>query len=251
MFRAEKLLLLVLPLVLVLPLQVSAQGKNGVVGKVGIGVNGNLNFPIFGMKDRFRATETWGTFLTYARGARTTVEVEYHRSRFDPGKLEESIFFWPQGDPDKWKRYKSPLGRNFMTINMFTINGLYHFVDREPVDEPVKGVVTGLYFTFGGGLYHYTNSVSDLIFPGQPDLGAGLDDTLVLKPFKDTDVAWGFHVGVGAEVLMNDRTGLDVRGRWHMMVGELRPLEAYGMARTFPMGYFDFGISLKHYIGRL
>ncbi|OGG52104.1 MAG: hypothetical protein A3F84_19835 [Candidatus Handelsmanbacteria bacterium RIFCSPLOWO2_12_FULL_64_10] len=250
MFRREKLLVPILLLFLLLPPEASSQAEGNVVGKVGLGINGNFHFPVSTLKDRFREAVTWGTFVTYAQGPRTTVEVEYHRSRFDPGKLEESTFFWPEGSPNKWRRYKSPLARNLMTINAFTVNGLYHFVDRMAAGGGSQQVVVGPYFAFGGGFYHYTNSVSGLIFAGQPDQGTGLDDTLLLDPFKDTDVAWGGSLGGGVEVLMNN-TALDVRARYHLLIGELRQMDAYGVGRTYPLQYFEIGVSIRYYIGRL
>lgn len=251
MLRAERLLPLILLLLLLLP-SATAQAEQGVVGRLGIGVSGYMNYPILSLKDRFRATESWGTFLTYAKGPHATVEVEYHRSRFDPGKLEQSTFYWPENNPAKWRRVKSPLARNYMAVDAFTINGLYHFVDRSAADpnDGKSRTVAGPYMAYGGGFYHYVNAVSGLIFSGQPDLGAGIDETLVLEPFEDTEVAWGFHVGAGVEVLINHSTGFDIRGRYHLMVGELRELQAYGMTRSYPMHYFDFGISMKYYIGK-
>ena len=137
-----------------------------------------------------------------------------------------------------------------MTINAFTVNGLYHFVDRMAAGGGSQQVVVGPYFAFGGGFYHYTNSVSGLIFAGQPDQGTGLDDTLLLDPFKDTDVAWGGSLGGGVEVLMNN-TALDVRARYHLLIGELRQMDAYGVGRTYPLQYFEIGVSIRYYIGRL
>lgn len=254
MFKAKMFLILpALLLLLFLPPEISAQKNQDVVGKVGFGAGGDLSFPVFGLRNRFRMTGTWGGFLTYAKGSHTTLEVEYHRTRFDPGKLEQSTFYWPEGNPTKWKLYKSPLARNFMIINAFTVNGLYHFVDRIQTghEGPRQQITAGPYITYGGGFYHYTNSISGLIFAGQSDKGTGLDDTLLLDPLKETNVGWGVNLGVGVEVLMGDKAGLDVRGRYHLIIGELRQMDAYRMERTYPMNYFDFGISMKYYLGRL
>lgn len=248
----KKLLKLAFLSLLLLPVGVSAQKKADVVGKVGFGVSGALNFPIFSLKDRFRSTQSYGMYLTYAKGPHTTMEVEYHRIRFDPGKLQESTFYWPEGNSNTWQRYRSPLARNFMVVNTFTVNGLYHFVDRtsagaEGVRQPI---MAGPFLIYGAGFYQYNNSTSGLIFPGQADRGKGLDQTLLIDPFQDKDVAWGFNVGGGVEILMG-KAGLDVRGRYHLMIGELRPMNAFYMPRTYPIHFFDFGVSMKYYIGRL
>ncbi len=217
----------------------------GVVGKIGVGLSGNFNFPVLGMKDRFRAQEAFGLYLTYARDARHTVEVEFHRTRFDPGKIEEATFFWPEDKPDQWQRITSPLARHFMTVNAFTINGLYHLKARTGGSE---GVIGGPFVVYGGGFYHYKNLVSGLIFAGQPDLGEGIDPTLMLDPYEDTDVAWGFNVGMGVEMLAGGRAAVDARTRWNVLIGELRQMESYGVARTFPLHYFEIGLSVKYYV---
>ena len=223
-----------------------AHGQDtGVVGKVGLGLSGNFNFPVFGMSDRFRAQEAFGLYFTYARDARNTLEVEYHRTRFDPGKIQEATFYWPEDKPEEWQRITSPLARNYMTVNAFTINGLYHLKARTGGSD---GVVGSPFIAYGGGFYHYKNSVSGLIFAGQPNLGGGIDTTLELAPFDDTDVAWGLNVGLGIEVLASGRAAVDARARWNLLIGELRQLESYGVARTFPLHYFEIGLSVKYYV---
>jgi hypothetical protein len=227
-----------------------AQTNDSVVGRLGIGASGSFSFPMLGMKDRFNAKEAYGLYLTYAKSSRQSIEVEYRRTVYDPGKVEQATFFWPEDKPTTWQRIKSPLARNFMTINSYTVNGLYHFVDRAPSEPEGLGqkILGGPFITYGAGFYHYTNQTSGLIFAGQPDLGNGIDNTLFLEPLKETDVGWGFNAGLGVEVLVNDRAAIDVRSRWHLMIGELRQMESYGVARTWPLGYFEIGLSMKYYI---
>ncbi len=250
MFRLRPILVLFVVMFLLGPPDSSAQIQEAVVGKLGIGASGSFSFPMLGMKDRFNAKEAFGLYLTYAKSSRQTIEVEYRRTVYDPGKVEDATFYWPEDKPETWQRIKSPLARNFLTVNAYTVNGLYHFVDRvsaepEGLRERVLG---GPYITYGAGFYHYTNHTSGLIFAGQPDLGNGLDNTLFLEPLKETDVGWGFNGGLGVEVLVNDRAAIDVRSRWHLIIGELRQMESYGVARTWPLGFFDIGLSMKYYI---
>ena len=230
-----------------------AEAAGGVSGKVGIGTFVDFNFPVFSLKDRFQMAHKWGGFITYATSGRTTVELEYHRSRFDPGRLQESRFLWPEDNPRTWRYYKSPLARNYMTFNSFLVNGLYHFKERTVSSAGGEGahLDASPFLVFGGGFYQYRNSVSGLVYPGQPDLGKGIDETLTLAPFADTDVAWGFNIGFGAEVLMDDRVGFDIRGRFNFIIAELKPLEAYGFKRTYPMSLIDFGLSMKYYLGTI
>ena len=68
--------------------------------------------------------------------------------------------------------------------------------------------------------------------------GGGIDTTLELAPFDDTDVAWGLNVGLGVEVLASGRAAVDARARWNLLIGELRQMESYGVARTFPAALF-------------
>ncbi len=229
-----------------------AEAAGGVSGKVGIGTFVDFNFPVFSLKDRFRMAQKGGGFITYAAGGRTNVELEYHRSRFDPGRVQESKFLWPEDNPRTWRYYKSPLARSYMTFNAFLVNGLYHFKDRT-ANTGGEGahLDASPFLVFGAGFYQYRNYVSGLIYPGQPDLGKGIDETLTLDPFSDTDVSWGFNIGFGAEVLVDDRVGFDLRGRFNFIIAELRPLEAYGFARTYPVGLMDFGLSLKYYLGKV
>ena len=246
MFKTVRFTMLLLLPVFLLTSDALAQGP---VGRFGVGVTGAFNFPVFGMEKRFNTAESWGLLVSYVSSPRATVEFEYHRNRYDPGKIEESTFFWPQGDPANWKQYKSPLARNWMSVDAFTVNGLYHFVDRAPLDPEGLGqpVVAGPFVLYGAGFYWYSNWVKNLIFAGQPDLGAGLDDTLFLETFRDTDVSVGFHFGAGVELLINETTTLDVRGRVHTMLAELRQMDAYGVQRAYPLSYFDLGISMKYY----
>ena len=240
-----------LGLVLMLALASGAEAASGIPGRVGIGTFVDFNFPAFSMKNRFGMAQKWGGFVTYAAGGRTTVELEYHRSRFDPGRLQDSQFLWPEDNPRTWRYYKSPLARNYMTFNSFLVNGLYHFKERTVTSVTVGSHLDASPFlAFGGGFYQYRNKVSGLIYPGQPDQGKGLDTTLMLKSFADTDVAWGFNIGVGTEVLIDDRMGFDVRGRFNFILAELRSMEAYGFARTYPLTLFDFGLSMKYYFGK-
>ena len=251
MFKVGKFLILALVVLLIPPLD--AYGQQDIVGRVGIGMSGTFNFPVGGLEKRFRTTQTWGMLLSYVRSSRATMELEYHRNRFDPGKLEESTFYWPPGAPDTWKQYRSPLANNYMIVDAYTVNGLYHFVDRaSAMPEGLKyPVVASPYFTFGGGFYRYVHEVSGLIFSGQPDLGSGLDDTLLYDPPDDTDVGWGFHLGGGVEVLASDKGAVDLRVPYHTIIGELRQMDAYGVQRAYPLFYFDVGVVMKFYFARL
>ncbi len=242
----------VVPLVLLGSLLASEALAQGPVGRFGIGVTGAFNFPVLGMEKRFHSAESWGFLMSYVASPRATVEFEYHRNRYDPGKLEDSVFFWPPGAPATWKQYTSPLADSWMSVDVFTVNGLYHFVDRSPLEPEGLGqrVVAGPFVLYGAGFYWYSNWVKNLIFSGQPDLGAGLDDTLFLEPFRDTDVSVGFHIGAGVELLINDKTTLDVRGRVHTMLAELRQMDAYGVERAYPLNYFDLGLTMKYHFAK-
>lgn len=248
----KRALFLVLLHILTFPvLDTQARENSGVVGNLGFGFSGTFDIPVGGMNKRFRTADTWGILVSYIKGPHTTVELEYHRNRYDPGKLEQGTFLWPQDKPNSWLPYKSPLARNYMTIDAFTVEGLYHFMNLASEEGTTQGLIAGPYFTYGGGFYRYSNEVSGLIFAGQPDVGTGLDSTLLLAPFTDSDVGWGLHVGLGVEAFMGKKASIDVRGRCHMIIGELRQMNAYNVARAYPLFYADFGVTMKFYIVKL
>ena len=73
-----------------------------------------------------------------------------------------------------------------------------------------------------------------------------LDQTLQLDTVEDDHTALGVNFGLGTTI-RQDRYGLDVRLRYHLILGDLRPMEAWGLDNVFPITMVDFRTSFKMY----
>jgi len=62
----------------------AADGKD----KWGLGGFLDLNVPLRAMKDRFSSAQKYGFNINYVMSQTATLEIEYHHSAFDNGKLE-------------------------------------------------------------------------------------------------------------------------------------------------------------------
>ena len=62
----------------------------------------------------------------------------------------------------------------------------------------------------------------------------------------------GFHIAVlpisaGAEGSLGTNFGLDVRVRYNLIFGEVNPLTAWDLHKSFPISTIDAGVSIKYY----
>ena len=155
----------------------------------------------------------------YIYHKRKMAEVEFHHARFNNGSLETRTFSFSDG-----KEYTSPQAEANMTINSINANWLF------ALREQGFGQGTTLYLTFGAGLHDYSSKVSGLIFAGQTPSGAGAppDPTILLEPINDTRTAFSASFGGGVQIGMGDKAALDVRVRYNIVMGELRPLPCLG-----------------------
>ena len=96
----------------------------------------------------------------------------------------------------------------------------------------------------GAGFYAYQDRISGLIYPGQQ--GASLNPDLLIEPREDAHTSLGVNLGVGMAVV-HGHFGLDVRARYHLILGDLRPMEAWGLKSVFPMGMVDVRTAFKFY----
>ena len=77
----------------------------GVAGSWGLGTFLDYNRSIFKLKDWYETGRGQaGVVFTYVMSPRTSVEMEFHRSIFENGALEDRAFTWPIDGRD----YKSP-----------------------------------------------------------------------------------------------------------------------------------------------
>ncbi len=211
-------------------------GAQSVVGRWGVGAFANYNVPTFGFRDWYNNANKFGMTLSYVPATNVTVEVELHRTNFDKGSLETRTFTWTDG-----KDYVSPNASSDMSFNSFLVNGLVRVGQH---GEAFKASGFTPYIAVGGGFYRYKNQVSGLLWPGQKNAL-----TQELESFTDQRYALGFNAGLGVEAFVIDNVAVDLRGRYNFVIGQLRPLEDWGLSETFPLQLLDIGAGIKFYFG--
>ena len=206
------------------------------VGSWGVGTFVNYDVPTLGLADWYGNATKWGITGSFVPLENVTVEVEYHRASFNDPKLETATFTWTDG-----ANYVSPDAKSSMTYNSLLVNGLVKWTQR---GEPFRASSFAPYIAVGSGFYRYKNHVSGLLWPGQKD-------ALVTKmePFTDQRFALGFNAGLGIEAFVVDNVAVDLRARYNMVIGELRPMEDWGIQEAFTLQAVDLGAGLKVYFG--
>jgi opacity protein-like surface antigen len=216
-------------------------GQEGA-GRWGVGTFVDYNRAIFKLKDWYGSGRSQvGGVFTYVASSKASVEVEYHRSQFNHGSLEKRPFTWTVDN----KPYLSPNAVSKMKINSFLVNVLV----RKGTARTFGSGNYSPYLTVGVGFYDYKTDVRGLIYPGQRT--APLNTGLLLEPFSDTQAALGANLGIGLEAFIFDNIAVDLRGRYNVLLGELRPMEAWGLkGQTFPMQFWNLRGGLKVYFKR-
>ena len=207
----------------------------------GGGVFGSLCTPFFTFRDMYTETGKFGGEIHYVLSPRKLVEVEYHYAKFAHGSLEDRTFTFADG-----KDYKSPQAKSDMTFNNVVANWQIA-LNRDGFGQ--KGTP---YVTFGTGFYHYASKVSGLIYPAQTPSGPGAppDPNILLEPVEDTRTAMSVNLGGGAQFFIGERVALDLRVRYNLVIGELRPFAVWGIQKTNTFHLLDLGAGLKFYIPR-
>lgn len=204
--------------------------------RYGAGVFFDRNVPVLGFNDRYESSQIYGAVLDYQVSSRVTMEFEYHHATMENGKIERLAFTWPI---DK-KKYLSPEANSRFNLNSFLINALAHLRSRENTEN----LQLLPYIAVGAGFYDYQDTITGLIYPGQK--AEPLDPNVYLDPVEDEHTALGANVGLGM-TLVQGRFGLDVRGRYNIILGDLRPMEAWGLSNVFPLAMLDFRTTFKLY----
>ena len=172
---------------------------------------------------------------------RLYLEVEYHHSDWDKGKLADKPFTWSVDGVD----YLSPAAVQEMKMNSVAFN-LLIFHQGIP---SFRAKDFTYYYQVGAGVYDYKAERRNFIYPNQK--AEPLDVTLVMQPQIDTRVALSGHLGLGMQAFAWDNVALDVRARYHIMMGDIRPMYDWGVeTKTFPMMLFDVGVGLKFYFSK-
>lgn len=212
-------------------------------GKWGLGGFINYHIPLKNLKDRYSNDVKYGATLNYVTSEALTVEIEYHYSKFDDGKLASDPFVYPaNGLP-----YTSPNAVSELTFNSLAVNALI-FLGEENSSHGFKAKDYRYYIAVGGGFYRYKALNENFVFPGQTS--ATPDLTVVMDPQVDKRTTLAGNVGVGLEAFITDNFSLDVRGRYNFIMGELRPMLFYGSDRTRPLQLLELGAGLKLYFWR-
>ncbi len=203
----------------------------------GFGSFAGYTLPMWGAGDRFSGTAQYGGTWQYGYSQKLIMEVEYHHSEFKNGKEAKASFTWSVDQ----KPYLSPLAVSQMRFNSVLLNLL--LAPRLPGFEARKGV---FYITVGAGVYGYKAERRNFIYPGQS--APPLNITLYLRPQVDERAALGLNAGLGGHLFLSKAVALDMRARYHVVIGELRPFAAWGFGKqTMPLQFLEVGAGLKFY----
>ena len=203
--------------------------------RYGAGMFFDRSVPILGLGDRYPASQKYGLVFEYKLSSRTTMEFEYHHAKLTEGKIEGRAFTW---GIDK-KKYLSPDAQSSLNLNGFLINALVRLGQPSGSDMQLAP-----YIAVGAGFYDYQDRISGMIYPGQKV--EPLDADLLIEPREDEHTALGANFGMGMAVVQG-RFGLDVRARYHLILGDLRPMKAWDLETVFPMGLLDVRTTFKIY----
>lgn len=205
-------------------------------GSFGAGGFFDFYIPLFNFRDMYGNGTKFGGTLHYTYHKRKMVEVEFHHARFTDGSLETRTFQFSDGND-----YVSPQAESKMTFNSVSANWLFAF------KEAGFSQGTTTYLTFGAGLFDYSSKVSGLIYAAQVPTGpnAPPDPTLLQEPINDTRTSFSANFGGGLMFGLGNKAAIDLRVRYNLVMGELRPFLVWGVEKTFPFNLVDVGVGIK------
>ena len=206
----------------------------------GAGAFASNNMPIMGLKSWFSKATKYGLTFNYVPSPSTVVEMEYHWSDFDNGKLSTSPFLWPVDGEE----HTSVGATSTMKFDSVLLSLLVHRAG----DSAFETWGTSPYVAVGMGFYRYKTDNRNFAYPGQ--ITPPFDPAKVLDPFSDRRFGLAFSLGAGVQAFIADNWALDLRARYNVVIGELRPMELWGIKRTFPIQLVDLTAGLKFYFKR-
>ena len=216
------------------------------VGKWAVGGMLDYNSPARKLKDRFSADRKFSGAASFVRSDMLTVSLEYNRANFTHGKLETIPFRWSVDN----NLYTSPNGSSTMRFNNFMINAVV-YPGKENQSHGYKAKDYRWYLLIGGGYSDYKAVNKNFIYPGQSGgITKTLDPAKLMDPVVDKRVALAANIGAGVEAFISDSWAIDVRARYNVVVGEVRPLLLWNLERIFPIQLFDLGVGMKFYFWR-
>lgn len=229
-----------------------------VAGKWGFGGFIGYTNPLFTFGKRFNGgVDKWGLNASYVSSSRVTMEAEYHHAEMDNGALENKKFSWSP-KALTLKQYASedlnPASEYSTTFNSVLISGLWFF----NADRTMGEGSFSPYIVVGGGFYDHKTIADNIVWPGQSPndalgAGGGLDSAgdqlpaVVMNTQTDTRTAVTAALGFGLEAFLTPTIALDVRGRYHFILSELRPYDAWGLDKAFPLQMVDLSAGFKFY----
>ena len=246
--------ILCLALVVVSLSVVSTEAQEG--NRWGVGGFVSYNVPLFDFADRFDgSTDKWGVNLSYVTSNRLSMEVEYHHANFANGILETQEFTWGPVGQDFRSIDVNPDASYTMKFNSLLISGqVFLREDRSMAEGSFSP-----YIVMGAGFYDNLALAENIVFPAQKQseaaaAGAPLDangdatqPAVLMVPQEDTRTALTAAFGVGLEAFLTPTIALDVRGRYHFIVSELRPYDAWLLNKVFPLQMVDLSAGFKFY----
>jgi len=190
--------------------------------------------------------------------SRVTLEAEYHHAEMDNGALESTAFSWSP-KALTLKAYTSeelnPSSAYTNRFNSVLISSLWFFnADRSMGEGSFSP-----YIVVGGGFYDHKTVASNIVWPGQsPNDARDVDEMrvdnqgdilpqVVMNRQEDTRTAVTAALGFGLEAFLTPTIALDVRGRYHFILSELRPYDAWGLDKAFPLQMIDLSAGFKFY----
>jgi opacity protein-like surface antigen len=230
-----------------------------VAGKWGLGGFVSYTNPLFKFGERFGSgIDKWGLTASYVSGSRVTLEAEYHHAEMDNGALENTKFQWsPKALTVKEYVSKdlNPASSYTNRFNSVLISGLWFF----NADRTMGEGSFSPYIVVGGGFYDHKTVADNIVWPGQSPSEAGsVDPTnvdaqgdivpqLTMGRQEDTRTAVTAALGLGLEAFLTPTIALDVRGRYHFILSELRPYDSFGFEKAFPLQMIDLSAGFKFY----
>jgi hypothetical protein len=82
--------------------------------------------------------------------------------------------------------------------------------------------------------------VRGLLYPQNP--------SIELLPTREKKRALAVVTGVGALIGLGPKAGFDVRARYNLVLGELRPYYLWGIDKAYPFLLIDLGAGIKFFL---
>lgn len=220
----------------------STPGAEAQESRYGLSIYGSMLQPVGPLKGWYNISPAFIGQLTYVVSPRTMTEVEFHYTMLSDAGLDGREFVWHNGlGAANGSKVKSPGAKADMWIASLLVNGLRTF-------KPDEAGQTVPYIVAGIGFYKYNHEVSGLIWPGQVGNQIKTDAQSRLEPTQDTDAALSINTGLGFYHRTSERFLVDVRLRWNVSMGELRPYEDWGLKKTFPIYSLNLMVGFKYFL---